>query len=189
MTGLHAFVDESLSHTRLDPNVCILAAAVCEPADEEDLRLAMRKLLLPGQRKVHWRDESDRRREAIAKAIAVTTITNLIVVRAGQIPVRPERRRRLTMERLIHELVQRGVDNVTMESRGKADDARDRALLDSLRAKKLITAPLRMDHRRGAEDALLWAADAACGAVTQDRTGNGTYLQILGASVTLLTIE
>lgn len=92
------------------------------------------------------------------------------------------------MTRLLHELVERNVRTVTLESRGRADDARDRDFLDGLRAQKAITSALRMDHRRGREDALLWAADAACGAATQARTGNPLQLDVLRPYITLHTI-
>lgn len=48
---------------------------------------------------------------------------------------------------------------------------------------------LRMDPCRGRDDALLWAADAACGAVRQARTGNPQYLEALQHRITRHTID
>lgn len=189
MSGLLGFVDESLSDSRRDPGVYILAAALCEPVDVDGLRASMTALLLPGQRKLHWRDESHPRRVAIVEAIADAPMAGLVVVRVGTASERPERQRRLTMTRLLHELAELGVRTVTLESRGRADDARDRDLLGGLRARKVVTSDLRMDHRRGGDDALLWAADAACGAITQARTGNTQYLEALQTRMTVRTID
>lgn len=189
MSGPLAFVDESQSDSRRDPNVYILAAVICDPSVADELREAMRALRLRGQDKVHWRDESDPRRMAIVRAIVASQMASLVVVRAGTVGERPERRRRLTMERLLHELTDIGVQNVTLESRGRVDDQRDRALLDQLRARRVITGGLRMDHCRGRDDALLWAADAACGVVSQARTGNIQYLTALEHRITLHAID
>lgn len=49
MTCVHAFIDESARR-----NVYILAAAVVNPGDLAKARRAMRGLLVPGAREVHF---------------------------------------------------------------------------------------------------------------------------------------
>jgi hypothetical protein len=63
-------------------------------------------------------------------------------------------------------------------------------MLGALRAQKVIPAILRMEHKPGANEPLLWAADAICGAVVQLRTGDSSYIEIMRAteSVQIVTI-
>lgn len=176
-----AFVDESQSNSVLDPCTYMLAAAVCDSLALSAAREAVAALRLKGQHKVHWRDEGDKRRQEIAETIAAVPLRHLVVVRDGQTGERLERRRRHCLERLLHELDQMGVGTVTFESRGPKDDKRDRDMLDALRAKKVVAAGLRMEHMAGPHEALLWAADAVCGAIVQFRTGDRAYLEMIQA--------
>ncbi len=113
---------------------------------------------------------------------------HVIVVRDGRAGERPERRRRHCMERMLYELDQLAVATATFESRGRPDDRRDRAMLDALRARKMITSELRIAHQRGHEEALLWVADAVCGALTQQRVGNSSYLKTIADQVRVQVI-
>ncbi|MFL6051353.1 MAG: hypothetical protein ACJ72W_00315, partial [Actinoallomurus sp.] len=63
-----AFVDESESNRKLDPDVYILAASVMPTESCDALREVMLRLRLLGQRKVHWVHESDKRRLALLEA-------------------------------------------------------------------------------------------------------------------------
>jgi hypothetical protein len=174
-----AFLDESQSYRDLDPDTYVLAASVCGPAMLQPARDTISSLRLRGQRKLHWRDESGPRRQLITDTIAEMPLEHVIVVRDGRTSERPERLRRHCMERMLYELDQLAVATATFESRGRADDGRDRAMLDALRARKMITSELRIAHQRGHEEALLWVADAVCGAVTQQRVGNSGYLKTI----------
>jgi hypothetical protein len=176
-----AFADESQSNSVLDPCTYMLAAALCDGPALTAAREEIAALLLKGQHKVHWRDEGDKRRQEIAATIAAVPLRHLVVVRDGQTGERLERRRRHCLERLLHELDQVGVATVIFESRGPKDDKRDRDLLDALRAKKTVAAGLRMEHVAGPREALLWAADAVCGAIVQSRTGDHAYLEMIQA--------
>jgi hypothetical protein len=186
---LFAFVDESQSDVRRDPHCYVLAAGLCETGDLEHARLAMLELQLPGQTKVHWRDESLPRRHRIVEVLATLPLQHLIVVRGGRAGERPERRRRHCLERLLHELEQLQGEMVTCESRGPKDDRRDRLLLDKLRARKVVASGMRLDHTLGPKDPLLWIPDALCGAVTHRRTGESNYLKVLDASTAVQIIN
>ncbi len=61
----HVFVDETKRRGYL------LVASVVVPGDVESLRRMLRGLVLPGQRRLHMKDESDRRR-SIATAISAS---------------------------------------------------------------------------------------------------------------------
>jgi hypothetical protein len=184
-----AFIDESQSNATLDPHTYILAAAVCDGLELTAAREAAAALLLKGQNKVHWRDEGDKRRQKIAETIAAIPLRHLIVVRDGRADERPERRRRHCLDRLLFELDQLGVGTATFESRGNNDDKRDRDMLDALRARKAISADLRIEHAAGPHEPLLWVADGVCGAVVQRRVGNGTYLETIQACVQVQVIS
>ena len=172
MTGssrqLIAFLDESQSHHDLDPDTYVLAASVCAPAMLEPARDVVSGLRLKGQRKLHWRDESDPRRRLIIRTIAEIPLEHVIVVRDGQAGERPERRRRQCMERMLYELDHLAVATATFESRGRPDDRRDRAMLDAMRARKMVNSELRITHQRGDQEALLWVADALCAELSRN---------------------
>lgn len=60
-----AYVDESESNQRLDPHTYLLAAALIDDEHTAEARAEVRGLLRPGQRKLHWRDESAESRARI----------------------------------------------------------------------------------------------------------------------------
>jgi hypothetical protein len=89
---------------------------------------------------------------------------------------------------MLFELDRLGVGAATFESRGPVDDRRDRNMLDALRARHVVSKELRITHTPGPKDALLWVPDVVCGAVTNERTGNGRYAEILAARLQIMTI-
>ena len=53
----------------------LLVAGVVVPGDLAPTRRMLRGLVLPGQRRLHMKDENDQRRRSIATAIAVSGVT------------------------------------------------------------------------------------------------------------------
>lgn len=184
-TNLVAWVDESGSDRAIDPGTYIMAAAITEESQVENVRSAMSGLLLRGQVKLHWRDERASRQRAIAKAIAEVGIEHLVVVTTPHDSQRPERQRRLTLELLLPELARLGVARAVLESRGRADDLRDRKMLDYLRRQRILEYPFHIDHQVGRHEPMLWVPDAVCGMVTSLRGGNGTYFELVRSQITL----
>ncbi|HUZ26764.1 MAG TPA: hypothetical protein VMV07_23675 [Streptosporangiaceae bacterium] len=184
-----AFLDESQSDHQRDPDVYMLAAAVCGHSALTPAREAITALRLKGQVKLHWHDESDKRRQLITETIAGLGLDHLVVVRDGQPGEKPERRRRHCLERMLWELDQLDVGIATFESRGPADDRRDRLMLDALRSRNYVSADLRIAHVIGPGEALLWVADAICGAVVRHRTGDQTYLDTVQTGQHVQIIE
>jgi hypothetical protein len=74
-------LDESGSNQAVDPGRYIVGAVIREAALAPQARDAMRNLLLAKDGKLHWRDESRRRQEQIARAIADLNVEHLVVVR------------------------------------------------------------------------------------------------------------
>lgn len=105
-------------------------------------------------------------------------VTFVGVVAVLDVLTRRERRRRLTVERLLQELMAIGVDRVVLESRGPADRL-DRQHVDALRSRRLLT-DVRVDHVPGTAEPLLWAADAMCGVIAADRQDNGQHRLAVG---------
>lgn len=185
---LHAFLDESQSDRARDPFCYVLAAGICAPADIDAARAGMERLRLRGQRKVHWRDESARRRRQVTAGIAALPLQHVVVVRDGRAGETAERRRRHCLERMLYELDQLGIETAIFESRGPADDRRDRAMLDALRARQVVSPELRMAHVPGPKDPMLWVPDAVCGAITHQRTGDPQYAELLARRLRIVTI-
>jgi hypothetical protein len=185
-----AYVDESESNQTADPGTYILAAAVLPLSRHEEARSILRALLLPGQRKLHWYDDrGEPRRRKIIEAIAQLEGQHLVVIRSGDPAVAPERRRRLCMKQLLWELEQLGVGHAWLEARERKQNARDRRLLDQLRASRHMTAQLRMDHIPGPEEPLLWVPDAVAGAVVADRLGVPHYRAIISQQIRLIPVD
>jgi hypothetical protein len=73
----HVFVDESKRRGYL------LVASVVVPGDLDSVRRVLRGLVLPGQRRLHMKDENDQRRRSIASAITVSGVTATSTTRDG----------------------------------------------------------------------------------------------------------
>lgn len=92
------------------------------------------------------------------------------------------------MEPFLTSVEEYGCSQLTLESRGPADDKRDRTLLDTMRAKKQSEA-LRLDHRPGPEEPLLWIPDALCGAIMAARVGDERWLEEIVGQIHLAEID
>lgn len=185
---LRAWIDESGSEWAQDPGTYVLAAAIGRYEAEQAIRDRISRLRLPGQVKLHWRDENTKRRSKITLAVAGCDIEHLVVVRAGAVDDRPERRRRKCLERLLYELEVKSVYDIMLESRGPADDRRDIQLLNALRGQHYLSTAARLTHLVGRHEPMLWIPDAVCGAITSARTGDPSHRAVLEARLTLIEI-
>lgn len=186
-----AYLDESQSNHKLDPDTYLLAATVCTPDVVEDVRDQVTGLKARGAHKLHWRDESHARRRRVSQAIAELPLDHVVVIRTGLPGEKSERRRRLCLERMLYELDTGQVGAATFESRGPADDKRDRTMVDTLRSRRTISSDLRIEHEKGPLEAMLWVPDAVCGALTSHRMGESEYLEIIetGVEIKVITLE
>lgn len=177
-----AYIDESQPGGTGSGGPYLLAATMLldEESDAENIRWMLRGALPKGQKKIHWSESVPAFRASLVDKIAQWDLIHRVVVRDAQFGERPERARRSCIEELLYELDQRRVERAVFESRGPADDRRDREMLSKLRARKTVRGPLRMEHVRGHEEPLLWLPDIACGAVGQRLRGNDLYANGLG---------
>lgn len=188
----HVFIawgDESGSVAGRDPNVYLMGAVVAAPDAADDLRAAMVEIRRPGEKKVHWRADSERRHDTVIGIISELPIEGVIVVRRGAPTERDERRRRKCFEAFAPELAAAGCTTLILESRGATADRRDRDMLDALRAQRRIDTRLRLDHATGPSDPVLWIADAVCGAYVASRVGDPRWWAALTSRTAVYSID
>ncbi len=185
-SGFRGFLDESAVVRSAERQEYLVCAALIPADDCDDVREKLRTLLLPGQIKVHWSDEHERRRIRIVAVIQELQPMNVVVSHLEVPRRKTERYRRKCLETLYYELTSMKVQDLTLESRTPAQDKSDRAHIVGLQGQGLERA-LRIQHQRGGDEPLLWIADAVLGAINASRVGNPRYLDDL--SETLLVNE
>ena len=159
---------------------------MCAALIPENLCVGIREqltpLLLPGQVKFHWTDESDRRKRLIVTRIVELGPMNVIVSHLDARRKKVERYRRKTLETMYHELVDMNVFDLTLECRSDSQDKSDRAHIVGLQGQGLDPR-VRINHRRGGDEPLLWIADAVLGAINANYLGEGSFLSDLEATL------
>ncbi|GAA1549001.1 hypothetical protein GCM10009804_01630 [Kribbella hippodromi] len=175
---LSAWVDESVivdgSHS--PTGTYTLAAAVADANTVSTMRDVVRGLTLTRGGRLHWVDESGKRRDRIAAAIAALELSAIVVAGSPVRRAKQERARRCCLERLLHELSSIGVRDVCLESRTATPDRRDLSLVESARRKGLIPRDFRIGFARPRDEPMLWIPDAVAGAVTASRLGEPRWL-------------
>lgn len=169
----HAWVDESM-HTatpKMPDGIYLLAATIAEATACDTTRDVLRGLLPRKATRLHWRDQTQRRRRVIADALQNLDVVHTVVIGAPLDPRRQERARRICMERLLHELCSLDVSRVWVESRTASLNRRDRQLIDVLRSRQVIPPTLRFDFAFPTDDPMLWLPDVVAGAVGAHRRG------------------
>lgn len=167
-----AFVDESV---RGREGVYVLAAAVLDEFDQNRARDRVGTLALRGRLPFHWRLELPRRRMAAVQVVAELAMLHVVVVGFSFQPARQERARRKCLQELLFRLEAEGVEHVLLESRNAIQDHRDRTVVDGFRARRIITAKLRVDHALPSVEPLLWISDIVAGAVSAAEADEHRY--------------
>jgi hypothetical protein len=149
---VHAFVDESRRNSTY-----YVAAAIVVPGQLTRTRKAMRSLLLPGQREIHFYKEKPPRRRAIVDYIARLPIEVEIYHR--QCARHDEPTRQACLRQLADSLLQRRAQRLVIDSR-QDRDAHDRHTLYEA-MKEWHEPELVYEHMSSTSDQLLWIADVA----------------------------
>lgn len=118
----------------------------------------LRSLLPRGQIELYWHDESPRRRRDIVARICELDSMNVVVSHVDVRRRQVERCRRKCLETIYHQRVEMKVSDLTLESRSETQDKQDRAHIVALQGQGL-DHQLRIRHRRGGDEPLLWIAD------------------------------
>lgn len=156
---LTAWGDESLSSAARDPGTYILAAALSLDENLEKIRTTMEDTRLRTERKMHWRADAPARHRQVISTIRSLPVEGFVVVRTAQ-GDRTERSRRKCLEALLRELDALGCTALTLESRGRPDDARDLAHVRRLQRGRCPGANVPLYHEVGPKQPMLWVADA-----------------------------
>jgi hypothetical protein len=187
---LSAWVDESVIVGRDGrPGVYTLAAVVADSANCDDIRDRLRALTLSRGGRLHWVDESSKRRDVIAAAIAGIDLAAIVTIGSPMDKTKQERARRCCLERLLYELGLLGVSDVWLESRSATPDRRDLKLVDSARDKGLIPTNLKVDFARPRMESMLWLPDAVAGAVTAANLGEARWMIAMSEVLTQHQVE
>ncbi len=148
----HVFVDETKHRGYL------LVAGVVVPGDLESVRRTLRGLVLPGQRRLHTKDENDQRRRSIATAIAASGVTATIYD-AGRRYRNERERRAACLHALIIDAAQRGDAMLVLEQDDTLLSWDNQRLIEFTREAGCRDT-LRYEHRRAASELLLAVLDA-----------------------------
>lgn len=170
---LSAWVDESVivGSVQHSEGIYTVAAVVTDTAAVDDIRADLRGLTLRKGGRLHWVDESSKRRDELMAAIAAVDLAAIVTVGSPVHRSKQERARRCCLERLFYELGLLGVDQVCLESRTAAPDRRDLRLLDHARDKGLVSAAFKVVFARPKDEPMLWLPDVVAGAVTAANLG------------------
>jgi len=161
LDSVWAFTDESERS-----GVMLLAVVILDPGEVEGARKVLRRLLLPGQRRVHTAKESPRRRRAVLGTVARIDGLSAAVLRyrrpagVGRVSAR-----RLLLQAACGLAVGSGVTSWVLDDQDESQRLRDRAA--SAQALAGVDRHLHpvYDHHSAPAEPLLWAADAVCWAV------------------------
>ena len=148
----HVFVDETKQRGYL------LVASVVVPSDLDSVRRMLRGLVLPGQRRLHMKDENDQRRRSIATAIAVSGVTATIYD-AGRRYRNERERRAACLHTLVRDAARRGDAMLVLEQDDTLLNWDNQRLIEFTREAGCRDT-LRYEHRRAASELLLAAPDA-----------------------------
>lgn len=124
--GRVAFFDESVRVR--NPGVYVLALVSVSARDAPHARRSLEAMLLPGQRRLHWRDESAERRSEILSLLEALGLHGsaylALLTRGG----RQSRARALCLEAALWDLRNARISEAVIESRG-AQDRLDRSTI------------------------------------------------------------
>jgi hypothetical protein len=150
---VHAFVDESRRNS-----MYYVAAAIVVPAQLACTRKAMRALLLPGQREIHFKFEKPQRQRYIADAVARLPVEVWIYRRTCERQDEPARQN--CMLHLTTDLLAHGAHMLSIDSREHRDYRDEDTIRTALGGHRHSTL-LSYQHIPSTQDPLLWIADIA----------------------------
>ena len=148
----HIFVDETKDRGYL------IAASVVLPRDLQPARAALRALLLPGQRRIHFTKEKDPRRRTILACMASlgakVTIYDASAITSAQWA------RTACLEAIVTDAAELGAHRLVLEQDDSLLKSDQRLLYQQVR-KTGCADTLTYEHMRPSTESLLWVPDAA----------------------------
>lgn len=160
---VHVFVDES------DRGSYLVCAAVVAPADLGPVRQVLRGFCMPGQRRLHFKSESNARRKQILDALVAARVRARIY-RSRSSSTAAARQSCLTV--LVGDLLDMGAHRLVIESQ-QGQDVRDKHIVYNALRDRDAADDLTYEHMRPYEEPGLWAADAIAWAFGAGRQWRG----------------
>ncbi len=183
---MRAFLDESVRVA--EPGMYVLAATVVLDHQLEATRRAIVDALPVGMARFHWRNEREPVRMKLCGALIDAGLTHHVAVCAPLDRRRDERARRRCLTSLTWTLYDEGVTHLHIETRHQRD-ASDRTFLGTEQRVRRIPPRLSYSFDQPAGDPLLWAADAAAGAVAWGLgAAEPQYLDAFGRSLKIVQL-
>jgi hypothetical protein len=177
VTALLAYVDESIRSGRY-----LLGAVIVDAHDAGRLRRSVRKLTLPGQRRLHFNNEGNRRRRELLDALTRLDVEAYVYSCRHSIEVTPEAARARCLRAFVRNVQARGAETeLLIESRAELD-AIDGVTVGKARRPE---PGLSFQHLRPDDDPLLWLPDGFAWAVG----AGGDWLRRVGNSVTVVEVS
>ncbi len=153
-----AFVDESIRGQRY-----LLGCVLVEARSLASTRLELNGLT-EARRRIHFHNESTKRRREILLEIAQMSVSTVVFVAKARQGVREGDARAACLSELVRMLQVDAVQRLVIESR--QDDRSDVAVIERARRRE---PRLVFEHRRPNDDPMLWIADAVTWAVGAGR--------------------
>lgn len=165
MIGL---IDESTPESARGIHYVIGAAVLLEPAQREEVRERLLKLMEGRQTPFHWKREGVQKRGRMIELIGDLEVGVFATVHHPVARARQEVARRQSLETLVPTLVREGVSELVIESRGP-QDAKDRQALVELGHAGLCPADIQYSFDAKTEP-LVWLPDAVAGLLSEAET-------------------
>ncbi len=176
MSDLFVYVDESVRSGRY-----LLGAVLVEPAAAGQLRRTVRKLLLPGQRRLHFNNEGRRRRRELLGAIGRLDVEALVYSSRHSAEVTAEAARARCLAAIVDEVQHRHRRcELLIESRDHMDTEDGITIRRARRPEPLLS----FQHLRPDHDPLLWLPDGIAWAVG----AGGDWRRRAGSFVTIVEV-
>lgn len=163
-SALSAHLDEASVRLPAGGRIYGVAATLTTVEHHSTIADTLLRLLLPDRSFLHHYDEPERRRIAIAEALAEMPLDGAIILTETTSDREQERARAQLLTELLPRLQHaEHVDHVVIESR-QVGDKHDRRTRDRLRQSRRITGALRVNHvgKQGG-DPLVWLPDFVIG--------------------------
>jgi len=182
-----AAADES--YVQGERGVYAVAAVVLPSSRARQARKVAKELRLPGQQRLHRRDERQERQRSITERIGQLDLKAYAAVTAPVSRRKQERARQECLHHLIVALSSEGVQELLIESRAARNDRHDRQTILAAQRMGAISDRLVYGFPRAADEPLLWLADFVVGAITADQArGDHNETSGLEAVLTVLRV-
>ncbi|MDQ1123463.1 hypothetical protein [Microbacterium trichothecenolyticum] len=184
LDSYRAFIDESSAVRSSTRQEYLIGAGFIPFEACDEIREQLRCLALPGQVKLHWTDESEpHRRNIVERISALAPMTRVVTHRSERVK-KNERCRRNCLEALYHDMAGMEVFDLLLEDRSPSQNSRDGERIVALQGQGLDSR-VRIAHRRGGDEPLLWIADVLLGAINAAALGQPAHLETLQETVVL----